>query len=844
MPILINPEAKTISASVRDLAANSGFSRIGMDRDGWISFGLGTRVHERVLAARLAANPQYRKEVYLEANVPINGWTAVITGRMDGYSPGITGATIEEFKTASLVPGKNLSQLPGFERHRRQLMLYCDLWTRLGNSVAAARIVYVDPDTGREEIVDVEFEATHQAGRTEARLRQLLAEWNINNQSRQRKALFAEALPFPHAAPRAGQQTLISAISDSLETGGHLLAEAATGSGKTAAALYPALKYALRTGRQLVFLTSKTTQQTLAVNVLETMNRDHAFRVVQLRAKEKMCANDRVFCHEDVCRFARNYPAKMERSQLLNRLLASRHPTPDDIFAAAKAEEVCPFEVELEMARHADVIVADYNYVFNPGTALMHLRDEGLREGVLVIDEAHNLPDRIRDIFSPELNEAGVIAALDAAQKYKSVARTSEVSGAQLDFSIPFGESSSELENVLQQALQLIRQSGNSLSSDKEGAAEIQLSQPDFLALWEKWQIAFFGYLRWKQNQKLYLETDPIADFHFALLRFIAVFRFLPDGENISKLSGFAPIAERRECNLRVAILCLDPANPVAPLFRQAGSAVFLSATLQPFDLFARRLGLEKSRLSSLAIPSPFPRENRRILILPQVRTTYSERERYLPRIAELISEIDQAHEGNKLVLFPSYDFLRKVLDRLSAVPPPPIKGRNSLAGRLQIQSANTTDKQRRTLLKTLSHPPAGGILLLAVLGGVFAEGVDYPGELLETVVVVSPGLPQLSFERELLRRHFDEGGGNGFEYAYLQPGMTRVIQAAGRLIRTETDRGVIVLICGRFLEEAYAERLPRDWYDVSPLELISENPAEDIKTFFSGLPAACAPRS
>jgi DNA excision repair protein ERCC-2 len=134
--------------------------------------------------------------------------------------------------------------------------------------------------------------------------------------------------------------------------------------------------------------------------------------------------------------------------------------------------------------------------------------------------------------------------------------------------------------------------------------------------------------------------------------------------------------------------------------------------------------------------------------------------------------------------------------------------------------------------------------LLLAVLGGVFAEGVDYPGELLETVVVVSPGLPQLSFERELLRRHFDEGGGNGFEYAYLQPGMTRVIQAAGRLIRTETDRGVIVLICGRFLEEAYAERLPRDWYDVSPLELISENPAEDIKTFFSGLPAACAPRS
>jgi len=836
MPVLIDPEAKTILASVRDLAANTGFSRIGMERDGWISFGLGTRVHEKVLAARLMVNPQYRKEVYLEANIPINGWTAVITGRMDGYSPGFTGATIEEFKTASLVPGKNLSQLPGFERHRRQLMLYCDLWTRLGNSVAAARVVYVDPDTGREEIVEVEFDATHQAERTEGRLRQLLAEWNIDNQNRRRKARFAEALPFPHAATRAGQQTLISAISDSLETGGHLLAEAATGSGKTAAALYPALKFALRTGRQLVFLTSKTTQQTLAVKVLETMNRGNVFRVVQLRAKEKMCANDRVFCHEEVCRFARNYPAKMERSQLLDRLLTSLHPTPDAIFDAAKAEEVCPFEVELELARHADVIVADYNYVFNPGTALMHLRDEGLREVVLVVDEAHNLPDRIRDIFSPELNEAGVIAALDAAQKYSSVAKPSEVSGEQLDFSIRFGEASSELEDVLKQALQLIRQSGKPLLSDKDGAVEIQLSQPEFLALWEKWQIAFFGYIRWKQHQKLYLETDPIADFHFALLRFIAVLRFIPDGENMSKLSGFAPLAERRGRSLRVAILCLDPAVPVAPVFRQVCSAIFLSATLQPFDLFARMLGLETSRLSSLAVPTPFPRENRRILILPQIRTTYSERERFLPRIAELILEIDQAHDGNKLVLFPSYDFLRKVLEQLSAVPRSPIKSQNPLAERWQIQSANTTDKERRSLLRTLSNPPAGGILLFAVLGGVFAEGVDYPGKLLETVVVVSPGLPQLSFERELLRRHFDDCGGNGFEYAYLQPGMTRVIQAAGRLIRTETDRGIIVLICGRFLEEAYAQRLPREWYDASPLELISEKPAEAIKAFFSGV--------
>jgi len=833
MPVAIDPVAKIISASVRDLAAHAGFSRIGMDREGWISFGVGTRVHEKVLAARVGANPEYRTEVHLEVKVPVDEWQAVITGRMDGYSLGKAGATIEEFKTAALVPGRNLSQLPGFERHRRQLMLYCDLWTRLGNAVATAQIVYVDPDSGREEIIVIEFDASQQAERTESRLRQLLTEWNAKEQSRQRKAAFADALPFPHAAPRAGQQRLISAIEDSLETGGHLLAEAATGSGKTAAALYPALKHALRTGRQLVFLTSKTTQQTLAVKVLETMNRDDAFRVVQLRAKEKMCANDRVFCHEDVCRFARNYPAKMERSQLLDRLLTTGNPSPDDIFAKAKAEEVCPFEVELELARHADAIVADYNYVFNPGSALMHLRDEGLREAILVIDEAHNLPDRIRAIFSPELSEPAVSAALDLATRL--MVKPAEAAGPQLAFSLAIGEASSELPKVLTQARQLLRRCGTPLAGDKDGAAEIELPQAGFLVLWEKWQTAFFGYIRWKQNEKLFLQNDPIVDFHFALLRFMAILRFVPEVGNSGQSSGFAPIAQRRDGKLSVSILCLDPAIPVAPIFRQASSAIFLSATLQPFDIFGRMLGLEKARVSQLAVPSPFPRANRRILILPQVRTTYNEREKHLPKIAEFIAEIDQAHDGNKLVLFPSYDFLRKILARICARVSPTVPGRRSLPERLQIQSANATDKERRSLLKTLSNPPTGGIILLAVLGGVFAEGVDYPGELLETVVVVSPGLPQISFERELLRRHFDEAGENGFEYAYLQPGMTRVIQAAGRLIRTETDRGVIALICGRFLEEAYTERMPRDWYDGSPLELISEKPGADIKNFFAG---------
>jgi DNA excision repair protein ERCC-2 len=183
---------------------------------------------------------------------------------------------------------------------------------------------------------------------------------------------------------------------------------------------------------------------------------------------------------------------------------------------------------------------------------------------------------------------------------------------------------------------------------------------------------------------------------------------------------------------------------------------------------------------------------------------------------------MSDAHAGNDLVLFPSYRFLTEVAAKM-----PPTRAR------LLVQRPDLSDFERQQILEALSSPPSNGILLFAVSGGMYAEGVDYPGELLSGVFVVSPALPQVSFERELLRRYFDEKEEAGFDYAYLQPGMTRVVQAAGRLIRSETDRGVIALICRRFVEEPYASRLPRDWYEETPAELVTNRPAQEIREFF-----------
>ncbi len=399
--------SKTFELSVRDLAEDGGFRRVGFDRgDGWRRLGIGTEVHSRVLASRRETHDSYRCEVHLQARIPVDEWTAVLTGRLDGCVERTGGSwLIEEFKSAHLsVDGLRFSS-HAIERDRRQLLGYCYLWRRLGHLQVSGALVYVDIATGEEISLAVAYDEEKFDRDVEGRLRKVLHAWKAEAATRARKALAAKSLPFPHAAPREIQNRIIEAVDQAVRGHEVLLAEAPTGSGKTAAALHPALAAGLETGRQVVFLTSKTLQQKMAVSALTAMN-ERSFHTLQVRAKERMCANDRILCHEEFCRFARDYPEKMARSNILGRLQERySHHDPDTVFEEARREEVCPFEVQLELAQRADAIVADYNYVFEPGVAMKHLSGDDLKDAILIVDEAHNLPDRARQIFSPALLE-------------------------------------------------------------------------------------------------------------------------------------------------------------------------------------------------------------------------------------------------------------------------------------------------------------------------------------------------------------------------------------------------------------------------------------------------------
>ncbi|MGH9441320.1 MAG: helicase C-terminal domain-containing protein [Thermoanaerobaculia bacterium] len=800
--MIFDETTRTFEISVRELVEEDEiFHRVGFERSrSWRRLALGGEAHRRVLASRMGVFPGYRGEVWVSSEFETPRYRAVVSGRLDGVVEGEQGSwLIEEYKTCSFSAAGSAIFPPEREaRARRQLLAYGALWERAGRGRVRTSLVLVDAAGRFEEIRPVAFRSSE----VETDLRGLLdAKFDRLEELRREKAARADAagtLRFPFAEPRPIQKEMMEAIGAAVREGRHLLLQSPTGTGKTAAALFSSLSEAMRKGNRVAFLTAKTLQQNLAIETLRKIN-DGQFRVLWMRAKEKMCANDRIFCDEDHCRFARDYPVKMARSGLIERLIETLPVLdPDSVFAHARAEEVCPFEVQIELAPRADVFVGDYNYVFEPVTSLRAFGPDELRGCILVVDEAHNLPERARRIYSPALDET------DAA----FVANLAALSS---------GEIWSRLANGVEELREFLRSAAGELAEEPGAIAETLFSEESFGDFLSRWDEAMVGYFEWKRDTNDASEDDPVIALHFSVVRFGVVLRFA------AGKADFANVVERTAGGIRASMICLDPARALAPILNSAASTILLSATLAPFEVLRRLTGLSPDRTAELNLPPPFPRENRRVLVVSSVRTTFTSRDRNYDKIADLLARMADAHTGNDLALFPSYKFLREVASRL-----PPMQAR------VLEQRERLTDYEKNQILAALESPPSEGLLFLAVAGGMYAEGVDYPGEKLSGVFIVSPSLPQVSFERQLLRRYFDEQDESGFEFAYIQPGMTRVIQAAGRLIRSESDRGVVALLCRRFVEEPYQRYLPRDWYDESPEELVTKDPEKAVREFFA----------
>ena len=618
---------------------------------------------------------------------------------------------------------------------------------------------------------------------------------------REPRAAQAEGLAFPFPEIRPGQDSMLREVEGAAGSGLILLCSAPTGIGKTAAALHPMLKRALAEGRTLFFVTARVSQQELA---LETLRRQlpagGAGLAVQISAKDRVCPMERLGCVERGCPLMRSFRERLGASRLLESLTQLGVVDSAELTARALAAELCPFEVSLELSLAATAVVADFNYVFDPNVYLRRFFDADTQDHLLIVDEAHQLPERTRESFSAELVPGTLSALAD-------------------DCDLMLPPAYREVATLLRDVRDHIEQLAQRLSEER-GVPAPWVEEPD-RRFWEEIGVRLEGALL---RYAICRALEPTRPAVFAPRRdrgsgplqdpLLAALYAIRDYSRASQHDPECFAALWSEG--RAKLLCLDPASLFGPRIRGFHAVVCMSATLTPFDFFAGLLGVEGPRALELDIDSPFPAENRLVLTVPDVDTSYRRRSFDAQRIGAIITDCLRARRGNYLAFFGSFAFRDEVLATLEPGP-----------YRILLQ---TPAMSTEGFLGQLRRNRSETLLLCGVLGGVFAEGVDYPGETAIGVFIVGPGLPAVSAERELIRAYYEQQRGSGFEYAYVYPGLNRVIQAGGRALRTPTDRAPIVLLGRRFAEPLYSDPLPSWWQQEPELAL---DPAARLEEFW-----------
>lgn len=762
----------------------------------------GQTAHSQWQNERLLESEGFQKEVPISYATVISGWEVVVSGRMDGLSFDNGVWTVEELKSSTL-PLSQLAelQLDSVPSWRRQVELYLFFLFKQGK-IAKGRLVIISLADGSLATFDVPHNPDLEAY-ISSQIAFIISEHEtrLTWLSRRHDAV-VKGIPFPFPSYRKGQAEMVRELEDALAEEKQILLHAPTGYGKTAAALYAALQVAYRAGVSVFFATARTTQQIVVEDtVAQLSDLGVPIRGISIRAKEKICLNEQVNCRPDSCRYAAQYHDKIRANNTLAMSWEMGHERggawPDDIVQLGETQEVCPYAVSIDLAAQADVVIGDYNYLFSPSSRL-NLIDSQPKQWIVIVDEVHNLPDRAMGYGSPKLSLLHAwraFRACDESMLYRPYAEPMRQLTQWLQ-EVCLVQTEAERATLIEDSIQVgwIAQ----LAQQIEGLALEYATQKIQYPLFgpdegDPWTETAFALLHFHQALTKAGEETVVIWHHGALDR-------LTRSKAARKArKRWGKEAPSIDTNTGVQLLCRDPVKLLASHFKACFGAICMSATAQPFDFYHDLLGLNTDRAVRISYPSPFPPKNSLQLIVGEVSTAYRDRDRDRERTAELIGDAVVATPGNVAVYFPSFKMMSDTLPHLY------LDGRAVL-----MQQPRMTDVERNDMLEVMRR--GEGHVLLAVLGGIFSEGVDLPAEALRCAIVVGPSLPQASLSRRLLQEWYQERYQKGFQYAWLVPGMARVGQAAGRVIRGPTDTGTIVLIGQRFLRSEYQACLPTEW--------------------------------
>ncbi|MCP8968085.1 helicase C-terminal domain-containing protein [Ectobacillus ponti] len=718
----------------------------------------GTKAHQRIQQTYGAGD---QKEVFLYAEIEYEGLLYALEGRCDGLLQIDGGMMIDEIKSTK-------RELAGIAEdtypvHWAQAICYAYMYAKeYGQDSMIVQLTYIHTATDMQK----QFRRSMSLPELECYILDLICRYapyaSMQAKYRQQRTASIAGLPFPFPSYRAGQRRLAGAAYKSIQEKRSLFAKAPTGIGKTISTLFPAVK-AIGEGhlQRIFYLTARTTTRTAAEEAVQLLQRNGLqARSVTITAKDQACLKEETICKQEHCEFADGYYDRINGA-ILDILSGEIMLTRPVIEQYARKHRVCPFEFSLDLAYASDLVICDYNYIFDPRVSLKRLLEEQKRQTALLVDEAHNLPERAREMFSAVLQKSDF---LQLKRMFKGVnPELHAASGKVNDACIAIRKQPVHIWKEVPQ--ELVEAVEAFVACAEE---ELQRTQPAELL------DAYFA-------ARDFVQTAGLFD-----KRYVAY-------------------AECERSEVKVKLFCLDPSH----LLRKAGkgyrSKIYFSATLTPLSYYEDMLGAVPEDFV-VSIPSPFRSEQLQVEILP-LSTRYQDREQTKGMIARSLAAF--VGKGNYLIFFPSYQYLRDVYEEFLALQPDT---------RTLVQQSSMDTGQREEFLAAFQENPEEPLVGFAVLGGIFSEGIDLKGDRLNGVAVIGVGLPQLGMERNIIRDYFQETGRNGYDYAYVFPGMNKVLQAGGRLIRSETDTGRILLIDDRFLQQKYQQLLPEEWRHFSLL--------------------------
>lgn len=721
----------------------------------------GVRGHQ-ALQQLLPAS--WNSEAAVSRDIPIEGHILRVHGRADAVYIDREVVRVLEIKTTAKDPAAILKY--DYPVHWAQGEIYAALFClNAGIGQAEVRLTYARMD-GKVREYSEDYNAWELEERLMAYavpfLRWIVAvdDWK----DRSRPTL--DSLIFPFDDYRSGQREMAAAVYMAMRDHVNAVIEAPTGIGKTAASLFGALK-ALGKGyvSSVFYLTARTTGRRAAEDALELMRAGGlALRSVTITAKEKICPMEQADCMG--CQLAAGYYDR--RRDALREALTLQRLDDEAILDLAREHELCPFELSLDISETADVVICDYNYVFDPKVRLKRYFDAKSRAGLL-IDEAHNLADRAREMLSAELSGPRLASVCGLVSKFEG--------------------KDSPMARLLGELLAVL--------SDADAEQECSSDMPETIVEAAR---RFVG---------IAAELEPVepelVDFIYEAQWFARVSKqYDPD--------AYRTLIEPGEQYLTVRLWCFDPSAYLRKALSRVGGSALFSATLAPMSYYAAMLGADGDGDTALRLESPFPPENLYVARMP-VAVGMKDRERTLNAVAQVIHAMAEAKTGNYLACFPSYAYMTQAYRRYRMLWP---------GDDVVCQRSGMGEKARLEFIERFQPNPSVSMVAFVVLGGVFAEGVDLPDDRLSGAAIVSTGMPQLSFERELLREQLDDGDGGGYDAAYVYPGLRRVFQAAGRVIRSDTDRGVVLLMDMRYRQEKYRALMPPHW-EVRDVRKLSE---------------------